>query len=69
MIGIASLRCGDPNVRMAIAAGGGPTYANDLMHVACPLCCCQMSQDVTVANGVDPGCEDVWCACHDEALP
>lgn len=69
MIGVASLRCGDPNVRMAIAAGGGPTYVNDVLHFTCVLCSCEMSMDVFVPNDRLEWCEDGACLCHDETLP
>lgn len=69
MTGIASLRCGDPNVRMAIAAGGGPMYADDHLHISCVLCTCGMSQDAFEPNPRCEWCEDPACLCHREDLP
>lgn len=69
MIGVASLRCGDPTRVRAIAAGGGPTREGDDLHVFCPLCSCLMSGDAHIPNGRYDGCEDGTCPCHREDLP
>lgn len=69
MIGVASLRCGDPDRYRAIAAGGGPAYTNDALHVWCPLCACSMSGDALAPNRVCEWCDTPACPCHDETLP
>ena len=65
--GMSSLRCGDPRVRLAIAAGGGPMYVGDDMHLYCPRCSCGMSQDVFEPNQIAEWCADGGtCVCHKE---
>ena len=64
--GAASLRCGDPQRVLAIAAGGGPRYENDDLHIYCPVCSCNMSQDAYEPNGRTEACTDYGCLCHRE---
>ena len=62
--GVASLRVGDPALIRSIAAGGGPRYENDELHIYCPLCLCNMSQDAFEPNGRTEACTDHDCLCH-----
>lgn len=65
VIGLASLRCGDPTVVRAIARGGGPLYGNDWMHVDCPICGCAMSTCARTPNRICEWCADKSCYCHE----
>lgn len=66
MTGLASLRCWDPDTLRAIAAGGGPRYVNDFLHVGCPLCACALSGDALEPNTVCEWCDNAHCPCHQE---